>query len=385
MEVIALSIVFLLLSILGYALDRKILNPLFITPFLWGGLLFLYWAIPHPLYALQEQFLYAILIWVFSFFMGGLLFVNKKKFGSGDLYNKKVFNMYYYVVLVFAPMALITLVMEAIKVGPEMFFLRLRLINTGLDEDDSFSLGALGYVFNFTNVVCLLFTFYYEKLSKFKYYVVLFLAFLLGIITLARTSLVALIIGIFVILYFKKVLKKKHYFYFVGAFAAIMLMITMFRSFHEESSIEIADTLAIYLLAGMPAFDTLVYYPTEDVGNYTFRFFYAVANALGADYGVEKTILSYAYVPMPTNVYTVMYPFFKDFGNIGVGIFGFTYGVIFVGIYKLKINPIGVILYALILPSLMLQFFGEYIYQNFSTYLQYMIFLLAPYFLKTGR
>lgn len=387
MEVLLLSLVFLLMSFVGYVLDKKILNPLFITPFLWGGLLFLFEVLPHSLYALQEQFLWAICIWVFSFFVGGLLCFRMKIGGQLNLYNSKIFTIYYYIVLIFAPLALITLILEAIKVGPEYFFLRLRLINTGLDEDDTFSLGVLGYVFNFANVVCLLFTFYYERISKYRYYIVLLLAFLLGIITLARTSLVVLTIGIFVILYFKNVLRKKHYMYFLGGLVLFMIIITLMRSSHETESLNVSDTLAIYLFAGMPAFDTLEYFPNEDFGAYTLRFFYAVGNAFGGNYEVKKTILEYVYIPNPTNVYTVMQPFFQDFGYLGILVFGFFYGLIYFFLYRnsTKGSAIFIILYALILPSLLLQFFGEYIFQNLSSFIQYTICIIIPYFLSFKR
>lgn len=387
MEVLLLSLVFLLISFVGYILDKKILNPLFITPFLWGVLLFLFEVIPHSLYALQEQFLWAISLWVFSFFVGGLLCFRMKMRGQINLYHPKIFTIYYYMVLVFAPLALITLILEAIKVGPEYFFLRLRLINTGLDEDDTFSLGVLGYVFNFANVVCLLFTFYYEKISKFRYYIVLLLAFLLGVITLARTSLVILTIGIFVILYFKNVLRKKHYMYFLWGFVLFMIMITLMRSSHETESLNVSDTLAIYLFAGMPAFDTLKYLPNEDFGAYTLRFFYAVGNAFGGDYEVKNPILPYAYVPMPTNLYTVMFPFYKDYEYMGVALFGGLYGGIYTILHKLssKKNILFIVMYAMFFPYLLLQFMGDFLVINTSTNLQIVIFLLIPYFLKLKR
>ena len=255
METILLGIVFLLFSFLGYLLDKKIFNPLFLVPFLWGVLLVSFELIPNDLFRLQEQFLKGIFIWVVSFCIGGLFFL-KMKIQAVDIYHKRLFDIYFYIVVVFAPMALVMLVVEAIQSGPELFFMRLRMINTGIDEDVTFSLGKLGYIFNFTNVCCLLYTLYYEKVSKRKYYVILIFAFLLSLVTLSRLSMVSLFISIFAILYVKGKLKKKHYGYFFIIFFIFIIMITLMRNFSDEA-VDFGNTFAIYLFAGMPAFDTL--------------------------------------------------------------------------------------------------------------------------------
>ncbi|MFK7058814.1 O-antigen polymerase [Flavobacterium oreochromis] len=390
MENILLGLVFLILSFFGYSMDKKVFNPLFVVPFLWATLLILFTLLPHSLYALDNQFLLAILIWVLSFTVAGFLTFNfsKSPITAIDLYNEKIFGIYFYTVVVFAPIALISLVVEAMKVGPELFFLKLRMINTGLDEDDTFSLGKLGYIFNFTNVVCLLFTLYYSKISKFKYYVVLFLAFLLGLITLARTSLVVLSISIFVILAAKNVIKRKHYFYFISLFFIFILLVTLLRSIHEnEQESSLLETFSIYLFSGMPAFDEINYLPTEEVGSNVFRFFYAILDALGYNTKVEKTILEYVEVPVPTNVYTVLYPFFKDFGYNGVGFFGIIYGFFYTILYKFyKIkSDFFIMLFAFFFPYLILQFFSDYLFLNLSTNMQSILFILFPYLLKNKK
>lgn len=386
MEVVLLSLSFYFLSFLSYVLDKKLVNPVFTTTFLWANFLLLYQISPHSLYPLGDQFLFGISLWVFSFFFGGMFFLRSKIQIDTDVYNPKIFAIYYYAVLIFAPLALASLIMEAAKSGFEYFFLRLRIINTGLEEDDTYSLGALGYVFNFANVVCILYTFYYERVSKFRYYMILFLTILLGMITLARTSLMVLLLAIFIIMYFKSALRRKHYLMFSAIILIFLAVISFLRSFHEtDASNSIADTIAIYLFAGMPAFDTLRYIPSEATGEYALRFFYAVGRALGlVGSEAKSTILEYAYVPTPTNVYTVMFPFYKDFGNLGILIFGGIYGALFSFVYALSKNriPVFIMLYAFFFPCLILQFMGEFIFQNLSTYLQILIFLLIPKFLK---
>lgn len=388
MIIFIISFIFLFLSFLGYQKDKSIISPLFIMPILWSIFLFLYNIVPHALYKLEEQFLFSLILWVTSFLTAGYI-INSQHYSAKifnqefDLYNSTVFNLFFFAVLFLAPLALSLLVVEAMKVGIEYFFLRLRVINTGLDEDDTFSLGILAYIFNFTNIVLLLFTFYKEKISNFKYYTVLILQLLLGLVTLARTSLVVLILSIFVILYFKKLLKKSHYIGGIIVLFLFIFLITFLREFHESNSSATSE-LAIYLFAGMPAFDTISYRFQEQFGSYTFRFFYAILNSFGGDYVVEKTILPYTNIPDLTNVYTVMFPFFKDFGYKGILFFGFLYGLVANLLFKyaLRNNSFSIIGYSVIFPILLLQFFGEYLFSNLSTYLQFIIILLIPKLLK---
>ena len=385
---ILLGSVFLLMSILGYGIDKKLLNPLFIVPFIWGVLLVLFGILPHELNSLNGQFIYGILIWVLFFYLGGIFLINVEIPKGKTIYNKKIFNLYYYLVLIFAPLAIASLILEALKVGPEYFFLRLRMINTGLDEDDTFTLGKLAYVFNFTNGVCLLYTLYYEKVSKKKYYIVLLFAFLLGLITLARTSLVILVISIFAILYIKGKLKSKHYIYFMLVFFAFIFLLTGLRNVHESEGENFANTFAIYLFSSMPAFETLKYTPIQQhFGENTFRFFYAVFNGFGAHYELKKAILDYVSVPQPTNIYSVLYPFYMDFGYWGIGIFGFIYGLIYFILYKgyKARNDLMLFLFAVIVPYVFIQFSGEFIFTTLSTHLQFLVISLVPYFLKIKK
>lgn len=385
---IILSFFFFAISFFGFQKDKSIVSPLFIMPIIWALFLFLYNVVPHGLYGLEEQFLFSLILWISCFVVGGY-FINSPRYDKMNflqdfsLYNKLVFNVYFFIVIITAPLAIMLLVTEAMKVGVELFFLKLRMINTGIDEDDTFSLGMLAYVFNFTNIVLLLFTYYKSKVSNFQYYVVLVLQILLGLITLARTNLLVLIISLFIILYFKNALKRKHYIIGAVIIFLFIFLITFLRGFHETDASQSSE-FTTYMFAGMPAFDTIDFKFQEQFGSYTFRFYYAVSNALGGKYVVEKTILPYAYTPELTNVYTVMFPFFKDFGYKGVAFFGLIYGLLINFIYKFSVknSPLSIIGYAVIFPVLLLQFFGEYLFLNFSTYLQFLIILLIPKFLK---
>ncbi len=82
-----------------------------------------------------------------------------------------------------------------------------------------------------------------------------------------------------------------------------------------------------------------------------------------------------------------LYPFFKDFGYRGICVFGLIYGAFHMLVYKgyKNRNDILIIVFSIICPFLLLQFFSEYILSNFSTILQMLIISLIPYFLKIKK
>ena len=81
---------------------------------------------------------------------------------------------------------------------------------------------------------------------------------------------------------------------------------------------------------------------------------------------------------MWTNVYTVMRPFYTDFGNIGVGYFAFLYGVLTGVAYRLKDNgnSFGTCLYTYLVYVLTLQFFDEFISAGLPLFGQMLVLLV---------
>ncbi|WP_395074243.1 O-antigen polymerase [Flavobacterium sp.] len=387
---IIIALLFLSLSFVTYFVVKDFFAPIFIVPCLWGLIMFFYAILDHKLNNLNGQFLIAISLWVFSFvalsIVTNLFFYPSKEYKNNiTLFSPKIFTFYYYL-LVFGGLASITLlIVEAVKSGPQYFFLRLRIINTGLEEDETFSLGVLAYVFNLSTVVVALFTLYKEKISNKRYTIVLIISFLLSIITLARTSIMILVFVILLIWKFKHKLKIKKLVKIGLILGLFLSLLTFFRSFHEEdvSGAEISTTY-IYIFGAMPAFEMINDDNSGDAlfGANTFRFFYAVSNTFGFNFKIEKAILPYVNMPVLTNVYSVLYPFYVDFGYIGVALFGSIYGFFYTFLYRQakRSNPIFIILYSLIFYSLILQFMGEFIFSNFSSLLQFIILIMVPYF-----
>ena len=127
----------------------------------------------------------------------------------------------------------------------------------------------------------------------------------------------------------------------------------------------------------MTAFETLTPAPADyDFGANVFRIIYAIGKSLGFGTEPVSNILDYVSVPEKTNVYTFLYPFYRDFGYLGILIFGFLYGLLFQFIYKNARSSKGfyLIFYSYLVSVLLFQFLGETLVTNLSMSLQYLFF-----------
>jgi len=89
-------------------------------------------------------------------------------------------------------------------------------------------------------------------------------------------------------------------------------------------------------------------------------------------------IFPYVNVPVLTNVYTVMQPFYHDFSLTGVAIGAVVYGVFFSFLYffALRVRGFFLALYSGFAIALLGQFFGELFLMMFSGNLQFLLVLL---------
>lgn len=76
-----------------------------------------------------------------------------------------------------------------------------------------------------------------------------------------------------------------------------------------------------------------------------------------------------------------MYPFYKDFGLFGLAFFSIIYGCIYGFLYKKTRtgSKQGLIIYAIFLTFLLVEFIGEMIFTNLSQTLQYVILTALPF------
>ena len=175
---------------------------------------------------------------------------------------------------------------------------------------------------------------------------------------------------------------------------AFMASFQLLRSGGDDAGDTISDMFYVYTLGGVPALDQIVNseMTSETKGQYMFAFFHnAVSKLEGEKKRPEKTHKNdltdehgYVFVPLPTNVYTVVGPVWIDYGWLGVLLGGLMTGS-FAGIF-FRLARKGflwaVIVYAYFTCVLLLQFFGEYVFTNLSYLIQIILLSLFAYKFK---
>lgn len=381
-------IILLCLLFLGWTVSKDLFAPFVIVPAVWCFILFLYFFLAHDLYPLVYRFPSMLILWSVFFSIASVFVYSKTASASLESTqrrpNQTVIDCYTLITVILVPIISIVTVVTAIMNNPANIFLYIRMMNTGLDDSiETPDFGILNYFVSLAFIV-LLFLLQYSK-NKKLITLIIFLNFMLGIVTMAKMTFLTVIFSSLYVLYLRKVVKIRHLIYGLCGFVVLSLVLQSIRGASSSDNVEMvnsSDFFVMYLLTSMSAFEYFVepsssYY----MGENTFRFFYAIANFLGLEREALGTILEFVRVPLETNTYTILYPFYKDFGVWGVGVFSLVYGATFGFLYKKAItgSSVYVMIYTLFLNAIVLQFIGEVIIVNMSLYIQQIFFIVLPF------
>ena len=187
------------------------------------------------------------------------------------------------------------------------------------------------------------------------------------------------------ILYFKKIVTVKHLLFGGVALFFLLVGLQSVRNVDHDwsSGTGKSDFLVLYLLSNINSFETLEPFSSVHFGENTFRIFYAILHSCGL-LNIEPVsiILSWAYVPIQTNTYTVMYPFFKDFGYWGVALFAAFLGLIWGLMFRKaqKGNVFFILLYSSFLYTIVMQYSCDLFITYISGFIKYGCLLALPFF-----
>lgn len=160
----------------------------------------------------------------------------------------------------------------------------------------------------------------------------------------------------------------------------LMVAVMTRKGLSAEASIEdnlegLAHMLRIYVLSPAMAMGVVADSHTEPLalGGYSLRFFQIIAGKLlGIGFEPVPLIREYVQVPDEINVFTVMDPYFRDFGYAGVMGFAICSALLHFTLYR-RAQGIGgpwIFIYAATLFPLVMQFFQDMYATLLSTWVQ---------------
>lgn len=379
--VFAVMLAFFMLSprFCHYLPQRQIFSPWNTTLIVWIIILTLYTFVHKELYAVSEQFVYGITIWVFTFTISSVLtfiiFPSYKK-ASWQVCEKNV-DIITLITLILVPIAVYKAVQHAFMLGsPDGIFSTLREQAVNPEENQLSIVKYFVYVINTLLIVEI----WRDKIRKWRLLLVIGLCFLFFIATMGKMTLFMYIFTSLYLLYEKgKISLKPIFFGSLFFIALVPLMYVLRGSSENETDAEvIGNLLIIYSVTAIIAFGQLSPCSSSQWGEVTLRFFYGILNSLGFNINTPPPIVQdFCLTPLPTNVYTVLSSYFKDFGFTGIFAFALIEGIIIGAIYKSSKtgNNLMTYLYAYIFTLLVTQFVDEQIFQGLSSIIQMVVLI----------
>jgi oligosaccharide repeat unit polymerase len=377
-----LIITCLLLMFFSYRLSNKdIFSPAFITPSIWLVCLSLFLVLPHTLPSLTTQFLSALAIWMICFVFFSL---TAQSIHYPTLFkeepSQQIRSLYVIICILTFPL-LLAFAYKAIHTGPSSYWAtNLRLAATG--KTSSFTdvytpfysvIWIVAYIIELT---------YYSRKNRFRVIILgaLFVSF--GVFTMAKAALMQFFIITITILHLKGKIKTRHI--IIGLCVLFYLFITLqsIRQGVNTKTSKSGNFLELYILSDMSAFDTLKPMSAEHFGENVFRFIYAISY----HFHIISTppidvLLPFIKKPIETNTYTAMYPFFKDFGYIGLFVFssllGFFYGMVFKKAQQK--DAVAIILYAYFIYMIFMQYAADMFFTSLAGTIKTSIITLLPF------
>ncbi|MBR3647585.1 MAG: oligosaccharide repeat unit polymerase [Paludibacteraceae bacterium] len=253
------------------------------------------------------------------------------------------------------------------------------LRNLCLEEKDY---GVLGWAFVLNKLLFVVSFYWRRHLPWWIVPIVVILNVFTAASVMEKGYLVFMVVIATWLLYEQGVLKMWH----IGVTIAVALIgayfFTLIRTFADVDSqdrMSFMDFFSIYVTSSSVAY---CYMPDDTLpqwGGETFTRFYHILNRLGVgSYAEAERVQQFIHVPIETNTYTVMQPFYLDFGYKGLAFFAYVYGVLCGFLYRWhkQGSAWATCVYAMVLAALCTQFHQEELFGCLIVNIQYAILAL---------
>lgn len=381
----------LAMGLAGIALSRDPLHPASLNAVVWTIVCAAYLLLPHGLRTLTEQTLTLVLISVAGFALG-TTGAPRPVATEGRRFEPTFWR---HVLFLTAAAGMLPFLLRAQALAAsapytESDYINLRIALIGaLDDVQTF--GLLGYLIPVSFASTLVELAASKRwLRSWRGWTSLSMSLVYAVLSSGRTYILLLVTALaFVAILQRRARPMQIAATALGLFAVAFFGLGMLANKIGEDTpnteaLAALDSLALYLLGGVAAMDVhLARSPSLEWGLNVFRTPLAVLQALGFNVPVTQLVKEYVYVPLPTNVYTVLLPYHADFGWPGVllfsTLFGWLHGSLYQAARAITADPRAVIFAGLAVYPLLMQFFQDQYLSLLSTWVTFFL-LVAPAF-----
>lgn len=383
--VILSIVIFTILLIIGFLRKDGLFSPWMITTSVWLSILITYVLWGDLLNPLGNTFINSIILWVSLFYLTSFsVFYFYKGEVKKRIPSLKVLDFLFWVSILTSPLFLYEIYESVVQdgTGALLFDLRYQALNSDKDY------GILNYLKNF-NKALLILEFLRPRLNKSKIIIISIINILFGISIMEKGTFFFVIFVVIYFLYNKKAIKKRAIAISISGFIFLSFVLNQMRTHESSTQISFESFFAVYIMSPAAAFDTLEETPyNSEFGENTFSFFYALSNSVfGTNFQISQKVKEFVSVPLPTNVYTIMQPFYEDFGIAGIIVFSIIMGAICGYYYKRHKNgnSVSTGIYSFLAYLLILQFFQEEFFVSLSVFLQIVIVISLPFLFNAKK
>lgn len=347
-------------------------SPWCLTVVVWAGDILLYY-LQGTLDPIGPSFLNNFSLWLLTFLPCSILtyWLFRDQTHSIDIDHRRPIdvNIVFFYFLVVLSLFMTVLYAKAIygivsQFDTENMLYNIRLLAVSNTE----SFGVLNHTQGINIGLFLVAIWLYPRISKWMVALVVVINLIMELALMEKSGVLIMILGALFVLYERRRIKVRT----IGlTMVGIIVLFFFFNMSKEdadsEESMTFMDFFGMYVTSPMIAFEHLRETISSTFATNTLNDFYPQLLRFGINVDVIDRLQEFVYVPIPTNVYTIMQPFYNDFGSVGVAFFGFLYGSCFGFVYCRfrEGSSIFKCFYTYLVEVIIIQFYNENLLQVF--------------------
>ena len=357
-------------------------SPWTLTIVIWVGIFTLYF-LQGTLDPIGPKFVTNFLLWIGTFIPASLLTFNLTKDNNQANHverqksidvNMKLFYVLLVVSLLFTILYAKWIYGIVSQFDTEDMLFNIRLYAVYKTESPGILILTQGLNFSlFLTAIWL-----YPKISKFTIIFIVAINLLLEFSMMEKSGILIMILSTLFVLYEKKTIKLRSIGLTLLGIIVLFFFFNMSKEAKGQDSLDFMDFLGIYVTSPIVAFDKLRISITNGWGANTFNDVFPYLRYLGLDFKTTERLQDFVYVPVPTNVYTIMQPFYNDFGSKGVAFFGLLYGWGAGYVYRKFYDGSNTYkcIYTFLVEVIIIQFYNENLLQQFHIVIETFFFIV---------
>lgn len=350
-----------------------VFSPWSLTIGIWAVNLILIAVQSDMIYPLQENFWYCVTIWitlsVSASYIAYLTFNSTdRSFSIADKtdwnFNMSVFNILWVISMILSPLYLYTVMKIVMMFDTQDMLYNIRYLAVYGGATNM----VLNSVQGINMALFIVALWLYPRISIWRLLTIVVAYLTVEFAMMEKSGVLVMILSLLFVLYQRKIITVRGISISLLCTILLFFFINMSKELESKTSesMTFVDFFAIYITTPAVAFGYLTRDITDQFGINTFGQAFRYLNLLGFSFDTTERLQEFVFVPVPTNVYTIMQPFYEDFGRKGVAYFALIYGYMFGYIYaKFKSGSnVGRCIYTYFVEVIIIQFYNENLLQN---------------------